>query len=138
MKYKLNEINIDAACKEVDAYLIKKKTKSKVRIQTTLSVEEILLNYLDLFGKDAEFTLDFGGGLSKAKIRLTVPGEMVNPFRSSGDTSDEEQFLTNLLTRMGQRPKWKYVRGTKEPSGLGKAADCDHCRYCSDYDRVYR
>ena len=71
-----------------------------------------MLNYLDLFGKDAEFTLDFGGGLSKAKIRLTVPGEMVNPFRSSGDTSDEEQFLTNLLTRMGQRPKWKYVRGT--------------------------
>ena len=47
MKYKLNEINIDAACKEVDAYLIKKKTKSKERIQTTLSVEEILLQ---LFG----------------------------------------------------------------------------------------
>ena len=112
MKYKLNEVNIDAACKEVNAYLLKKKTISKERIQTTLSIEEILLNYMDVFGKDTEFALDFGGGLSKTKIRLTVPGALVNPFPSIGDSSDEEQFLSNLLTRMGQRPKWKYARGT--------------------------
>lgn len=52
MKYKLNEINIDAVCQEADAFL-KKKTESKDRIHTRLSIEEVLLNYMSAFGREA-------------------------------------------------------------------------------------
>lgn len=74
MKYKLNEQNIDAVSKEVNAYLIKKKTQDKDRVHTKLSIEEALLEYMSAFGSDAEFNVDYGGVLSKSKIRLTVPG----------------------------------------------------------------
>ncbi len=66
---------------------------------------------MSVFGRDAEFTMDYGGGISKNKIRLTVSGNPVDPFNLAGDDSDEEQALANILSRIGQRPKWKYVRG---------------------------
>jgi Na+/H+-dicarboxylate symporter len=111
MRYKLNETNINAVCEEADAYLVKRKTESKERIRTKISIEETLLNYMSVLGTDAEFAVDFGGGLSKSKIRLTVPGESVDPFSLTGSASDEDQFMMETLIRMGQLPKWKYVRG---------------------------
>lgn len=111
MKYKLNEVNIDVACEQVDSYFVKKKMDPKDRIRTKFSIEEILLNYMSKFGNDREFTVDFGGGLSRNKIRLTVPGEAVNPFNQTGSVLDEDQFMMDVLIRMGQLPKWKYVRG---------------------------
>ena len=105
MKYKLNEINIDAVCQEADAFLKKRKTESKDRIHTRLSIEEVLLNYMSAFGRDAEFTVDYGGGISKNKIRLTVPGNPVDPFSLTENASDEEQGLANILLRIGQRPR---------------------------------
>jgi len=53
MKYKLNEFNIDAVCQEADAFLKKGKTESKDRIHTRLSIEEVLLNYMSAFGREA-------------------------------------------------------------------------------------
>ena len=70
-----------------------------------------MLNYMSAFGRDAEFTVDYGGGISKNKIRLTVPGNPVDPFSLTENASDEEQGLANILLRIGQRPKWKYARG---------------------------
>ena len=111
MKYKLNEMNIDMVCNEVDAFLLKRHTDPKDRTRTRLSVEEVLLNYMDLFGRDADFTIDYGGGLSKSKVRLTMPGKPVDPLSLNEDASEEAQLLANMLSRMGQRPKWKYVHG---------------------------
>lgn len=110
-RVKLNEINIDAACNEADAYLESKKAERSERLRTRLALEEILLQYKSAFGSDAEFTVDYSGGIAKCRIRLTVPGEQLDPLASSDDGSDEEQFMRNALTRMGQLPKWKYKRG---------------------------
>ena len=111
MKYQLNERNIDAVCKEAYAYLLRRKTERKALIHTKLSMEEVLLDYMIAFGGDVEFSVDYGGGLSKNRIRLTVPGQPLDPFDAAGTESDEELFLANALTRMGQRPKWKYAHG---------------------------
>ena len=80
MRYKLNETDINAACEAADAYLVKKKVQSKDRIHTKLSIEEILLNYKGIIGTDAGFAMDFGGGISKNRIRLTVLGSSADPF----------------------------------------------------------
>ena len=64
-----------------------------------------MLNYISAFGRDAEFTVDYGGGISKNKIRLTVPGNPVDPFSLTENASDEEQGLANILLRIGQRPR---------------------------------
>ena len=74
-RVKLNEINIDAACNEADAYLESKKAERSERLRTRLALEEILLQYKSAFGSDAEFTVDYSGGIAKCRIRLTVPGE---------------------------------------------------------------
>jgi hypothetical protein len=111
MRYQLNEINIDAACEAADEFLVSKKTNSRDRIRTKLSIEEVLLNYMSIFGADAEFSMDFGGGFSKNRIRLTVPGRSVDPFNPTGTASDEDRLMENALTRMGMHPRWKYVRG---------------------------
>ena len=111
MNYKLNEISIDAACEAADEFLVSKKTSSRDRIRTKLSIEEILLNYKGIIGTDAGFAMDFGGGISKNRIRLTVPGSSADPFNLTGTVSDEDQIMVNALTRMGQHPRWKYVRG---------------------------
>lgn len=70
-----------------------------------------MLNYMSVFGRDAEFTMDYGGGISKNKIRLMVSGNPIDPFNLTENASDEEQGLANILSRIGQRPKWKYARG---------------------------
>ena len=58
MKYKLNELNIDAVSKEVDACLARRKTEHKDRVKTRLAVEEALLNYMSAFGSKADFMVD--------------------------------------------------------------------------------
>ena len=108
---RLDEINIASACEEADAYLEKRKTEPGERIRTKLSLEEILLKYQSVFGRDAGFTVEFSGGLAKSRIRLTVPGEQYDPLESSEADPDEEQFMRGVLTRMGRLPKWKYKRG---------------------------
>ena len=110
MKYKLNEMNIDAVFKEVNAYLVRRKTENRDRVHIKLSVEELLPDYMNAFGSDAEFTVDYGGGLSKSRIRLTVPGAALDPFASTESDSEDDQLLANVLLRRGQRPKWKYAR----------------------------
>ena len=111
MKYTLNERNIDAVCKEAYAFLVRRKTNPKDLIHTKLSIEEVLLTYLSAFGSDVAFSVDYGKGLTKNRIRLTVPGLSLDPFASTEASTDEDLFLSNVLSRMGQHPKWKYARG---------------------------
>ena len=105
MKYTLNKRNIDTVCKEAYAFLVRRKTNSKDLILTKLSIEEVLLTYLSAFGSDVQFSVDYGGGLTKSKIRLTVPGTSLVPFASKEAASDEELLLSNMLSRMGQYPR---------------------------------
>lgn len=111
MGYKLNEFNIDAVCTEADGFLVKSSTEPKERTRTRLLIEEALLNYMSVFGSDIEFSVDYARGLSKNKIRLIVPGNPVDPFNLPNNASVDDQLLANVLSRMGQRPKWKYSRG---------------------------
>ncbi len=57
-----------------------------------------MLNYMSVFGRDAEFTMDYGGGISKSKIRLMVSGNPIDPFNLTENASDEEQGLANILS----------------------------------------
>jgi Na+/H+-dicarboxylate symporter len=111
MRYKLDASNIDAVSKEVNAYLAQRNTEDKDRVHTKLSVEEVLLDYMGTFGSDAEFTLEYDGGLSRSRIRLMVPGEPLDPFALTETNSEDGLYLASVLSAMGQRPKWKYIRG---------------------------
>lgn len=111
MKRKLNEETINRTCEEADAFLRKRKTDSKDRIRTMLSLEETLLDYRNSFGTDGEYIVDLGSGFRRNRIRLTVPGRELDPFLVDGIASDEERFMQGMLVRMGKVPKWKYKRG---------------------------
>ena len=109
MRLKLTEANINRTCEEAEQFLRGRNTVSKDRIRTTLSLEETLLKYKNKFGSDADYVADFGGGLGRNRIRLSVPGEALDPF--AADDSDEERFMYGMLVRMGKLPKWKYRHG---------------------------
>ena len=110
MKYRLDECSINAACENANSFLEKRRSNPKDLILAKLSMEEVLLTYLQAFGSDVEFSVDYGGSLTKSWIRLTVPGPSLDPFASTEAASDDEFFLSNALTRMDRRPKWQYAR----------------------------
>ena len=89
----------------------KRNTELRDLAHTRLSIEDVLLDYLSIFGSDAEFTVEYGGDLSKSRIRVTVPEKPADPFSIHAADSEDDQLPANVLARMGQRPKWPYVRG---------------------------
>ena len=96
MKYTLNERNIDTVCTEASAFLVRRKTNSKDLILTKLSIEEVLLTYLSAFGSDVQFSVDYGEGLTKSKIRLTVPGPSLDPFASK-EAAEQAAAMISLF-----------------------------------------
>ena len=109
----LTNENINIACEEAEAFITGRKVATKEMLRVKLSMEEVLLTYQKALGPDAEFILDTGSGLGRTKLRLTVPGAMLDPFMSSG-SSDEDAFMRDTLIRMGQMPRWRYKRGRNE------------------------
>ncbi len=114
MKATLTNENINNACEEAGAFLKARGCDSKELVRVKFSIEDVLLRYQKLLGKDAEFILETGGGFSKRKIRLTVRGPEHDPFANSEYTTEEDLFIRNALALMGKHAKWRYRRGSNE------------------------
>ena len=113
MKLTLTNENISMACREAEDFLAGRKADSKDRIRVMLTLEEVLLTYQKAFGMDAMFILDMGSDFGRGKLRITVPGTTLDPF-TRPDSSVEDGFMRDAMTRMGQLPRWRYRRGRNE------------------------
>ena len=111
MKYPLTNEGIIRACHEVESFLNDKKIDAKETFRIKMAAEEVLVNYQNTLGEGAEFLLDKGGSFGRKVIRLTVPGERIDPSKVGEYESEEDALLRNALMRMGDLPRWTYSRG---------------------------
>ncbi len=108
-KYELNPTNIDEASKAVTDFLSAERVASKDIQRIRLSVEEILLKYLERFGDNKCFTSVTSKRFRTLKIEITVIGESFDPFADEND--GEGVILNRLLTNLGLAPTWRYKNG---------------------------
>lgn len=110
MLQKLTGENINNSVMELTAYYEKNKINKRTIIQNTLAFEEVLLEYRDHFGEEAEYSFDTSRKLGVHHAKIVVPGEMFNP---SDDSENENEFyINNLLSGMGVLPTYSYRKNT--------------------------
>lgn len=114
MTYLLNAENIASAIECMSEQLADKRPDKKEIIRLQLSVEDILLKYLDNGNPKSEFSILVGQRLGKVTIKLVVPGEPFEPI-SAYDREDGTDFMMKkAMIRMGTLPSWSYRGGRNE------------------------
>lgn len=104
--YLLNHLNIDAASEEVVAFLSRESVPSKEVQRIRLSVEEVLLQYLDFFQQDSrQVEVRLSKRFQTLRVELVIAGESMDPFAGE---SEESAVLGRLLANMGLAPVWRY------------------------------
>ncbi len=112
MKSTLSLQAINHAVEEADQFLKGKRAAAKDVIRIKMGIEEALLTYQNKMGEDAEFSMDMGISFGKKRIRLDIPGAMIDPFISTELNSEEDDFMRQTLVRMGELPRWQYHHGS--------------------------
>ena len=107
-KYELNLTNIDEASKTVTEFLSNEKVASKEVQRIRLSVEEILLKYLDALNSGTSFEIVTAKRFRTLKIELVIAGDSMDPF---ADDDGGGTILNNLLSNLGLAPTWRYKNG---------------------------
>ena len=107
-KYELNLTNIDGASKTVTDFLSSEKVSSKEVQRIRLSVEEILLKYLDSLNSGTSFEIVTAKRFRTLKIELVIAGDSIDPF---ADDDGGGTILNNLLSNFGRAPTWRYKNG---------------------------
>lgn len=107
--YLLNNSNIDVASAAVTGFLSKQGVSSKEVQRIRLSVEEVLLKYLDNFRENKkQFQVIASKRFKTLRIELVIAGESINPFE---DESEDSAVLNRLLANIGLAPVWRYKNG---------------------------
>ena len=112
---KLSAYTIDFFSEKTDEALSGAKISRTNALRLRLSVEEVLLKWLDALGEGAECTFKSGKRLGRHYITLSVAGDKVNPFEIQDDldfgSSDTKQ---SILANLGLAPAYSYVNGENQ------------------------
>ena len=100
--------NIDLACEKVGEFLAKSGVDRREALRIKLMLEEILLEYQDKFGEEANYKLKCAKRLSAMKVEMEVPGESFNPLLKE---SDDGALINGLLAGIGLAPTYSYKNG---------------------------
>ena len=107
----LTDKEIASVCQRAEAFLKDNGIASQEITRLRITIEEALLRYQEQLGSDFQFTVDVGKRLGQAKIRVIVPGTMLNPFEHAHDPDDVDSAMLRAVADMGQLPAWRYERG---------------------------
>jgi len=109
MNFLLTMSDIECAVSKAGEYLEKNSGKKADKTRILLWLEETLLTYRDKLGEAAGFALQFGRALGSSRIKLTVEGEMLDPFSCGEDSEQSSALMRSYLTSLEQRPAWRYA-----------------------------
>ena len=107
--YKLCFESIDLAADRVQKFLSYIKVEKNTMLRVRLSVEEVLLRWLDAFPEGTEFRLTMGSHWNRPFIVLKLWGEESNPLLIKGDEAGI--WASDLLSAIGLVPIYRYVSG---------------------------
>ncbi|MBR1762015.1 MAG: cation:dicarboxylase symporter family transporter [Eubacterium sp.] len=107
---KLTPESVDIVSESVREFLNNLQAPKKNIIETRLTVEEMLLDFMDKFGQDKEFTYAQSNFLGKPYITISVEGEPFNPLEK--DSDDEfGNWSSALISSADFAPTYSFDRG---------------------------
>ena len=107
--YKLCFESVDQTADRVQKFLSYIKVEKNTLLRVRLSVEEVLLRWLDAFPEGTEFRLTMGSHWNRPFIVLKLWGEESNPLLIKGDEAGI--WASDLLSAIGLVPVFRYVSG---------------------------
>lgn len=108
-RYTLSGTNIDALSETLQEMLASIGTEKREIIRVRLLTEELLLNWQERFGEEAELTLSTGRRFGQYQISLTLQGAPCNPLT---EREENESWYGRLTADLGLTPVWSYDNGT--------------------------
>ncbi len=112
LSFPLSLIAVDEISSLTADVIDKGKVDRADAIRMRLSLEEVLLIWLDALGEGAECTFWYGKRLGRQYITVSVAGAKVDPFKDHEKTGE---FVTqtdiNILASLGLAPDYEYANG---------------------------
>ena len=109
--YGLNAAAVDEVSEDFQTFLIQLGAKKKNIILSRLTVEEVLLDFIDRFGEDGKFTYTKSKFLGKPYISLRVEGEQFNPLEKGNADDAFGNWSNSLITNCDYTPSYSYEHG---------------------------
>ena len=107
---KLEPITVDLISEDIQEFLTVLGTQKKNLLAARLTMENILLDFMDHFGSDAEVTYVENNFLGKPYISISVEGEEFNPLEKDGD--DEFGNWSNAIFQNADySPSYSFDKG---------------------------
>ncbi len=108
--YKLTPQSVDAVSEEIEGFLVGLKAKKRNILETRISVEEILLALMEIYGSEKEFTFTKSGLWGKPCISLSYEGTSFNPLEKNDD-DEFGNWSSSLIQNADYTPSYSYNRG---------------------------
>ena len=107
--YRLNGETIDRIAEQVESFLTALGTERANIVRIRLSMEEVLLRWLDRFGTGAEVRFSTNINWTRPEIVLALRGEICNPLNMT--ESELDTWSNSLLSSIGITPRFNYHDG---------------------------
>ena len=98
---------VDDVAQQVEGFGSDLKMERSNLLRTRLSVEEILLRWMEHFGEGTPLYFSMGYRWRQPYISLELSGEVCNPLQEE----DKEAWGEGILERLGIVPRFTYERG---------------------------
>lgn len=108
-KYILDNKTIDEISEETERFLNDIKMEGKNLLRIRLLVEDLLLEWQEKFGREAECQIKMGKRFGRPYIQMELEGDTFNPLDKN--TEDYGYYRDRLLASMGLAPIYSYERG---------------------------
>ena len=107
---KLEPTTVDLISEDIQEFLTVLGTQKKNLLAARLTMENILLDFMDHFGSDAEVTYVENNFLGKPYISISVEGEEFNPLEKDGD-DEFGNWSSSLISNSDFTPIYSYEKG---------------------------
>ena len=92
----------------VETFTAQLKMERRSVLRTRISVEEVLLRWMDHFGEGTAFSFSMGYRWHQPYLSLELSGEVCNPLLDGGDA---DEWNSILLSKLGLVPHYTYEKG---------------------------
>lgn len=107
---RLTNESILRSVEEMRVFCSRHKAGSRQCKRISLEVEEVLLNFQEHFGTEAEYEVTMKSYLGFPLLRIGLRGESFDPL-SVGEDDEYYEVMHNLVSFEDAKPTWRYVNG---------------------------
>ena len=110
-QFKLEPAAIDEISEDLQEFLQAIGTQKKNLLAARLAIEDILLDFMEKFGNDADLIYTENKFLGKPYITINVKGEEFNPLEKD-DEGEFGNWSSSLIASSDFTPVYSYEKGT--------------------------